>query len=205
MTDILFPIIYTEKAYEDPLFKMGYDTHMRMYELMKTGNSIDEDDIDKCFNFYCESYDANGTYEAIANCVWWLLVTGAGINNLHLSAGADALYKNKIDKKTFLKQHYLKDCENMEDENKKEADEFLDETDEAVYYLLQELNRSPDWSALAQYYIAIRYLFDLVKNDYSRDLNKLIGEEMMISFAAIGNQYADRIIQKGFDNLNGNN
>ena len=124
---------------------------------------------------------------------------------MHLSSGADALYKNKIDKKTFLKQHYLKDSENTEDENKKEADEFLEETDEAIYYLLQELNTSPDWSALAQYYIAIRYLFGLVKNDYSSDLNKLIGEEMMISFAAIGNQYAGRIIQKGVDNLNGNN
>ena len=45
---------------------------------------------------------------------------------------------------------------------------------------------------LADYYMALRYVIGMVANDYSDDLNKTIGMEMLLSFAELGNKYVIR-------------
>ena len=73
--------------------------------------------------------------------------------------------------------------------------------EEVIIFLLQELNASVQWSNLANYYLAIRYLFCIIDNDYSDEINRAIGEEMMLGLASIGNPYAKKIIQSGIDNM----
>lgn len=56
--------------------------------------------------------------------------------------------------------------------------------------LLRILKESMNYSDLADYYIAIRYVIGMVDNEYSADLNKTIGMEMLTTFAKLGNKYA---------------
>ena len=202
--EMLLLIIYTEQAYTDPLFKKGFDSHMQMYETMKARKSINEHDFDVCINAYMESFELNGTLESVANCLWWFLLIGVGISNADLNDGAMALEKKQIDKRTFLKEHYLKNCDDELCSGrgcKTELQDFLSNGEEVIIFLLQELNASVQWSNLANYYLAIRYLFCIIDNDYSDEINRAIGEEMMLGLASIGNPYAKKIIQSGIDNM----
>lgn len=54
---------------------------------------------------------------------------------------------------------------------------------------LRILKESGVYSNLADYYMALRYVIGMVANDYSDDLNKTIGMEMLFSFAELGNKY----------------
>ena len=71
-------------------------------------------------------------------------------------------------------------------------EEFLNDEEmlEIVDYLLLLIKRSFEWSDLADYYIALRYVFSLVDNDLGMEINKRIGVEFLSSFALVKNSYA---------------
>ena len=63
--------------------------------------------------------------------------------------------------------------------------------------LIKILKDSTQYSALAEYYLAIQYLVGVAKNDlYSDEMNKAIGLEMLTLFGELGNTYALSYIKK---------
>ncbi len=65
---------------------------------------------------------------------------------------------------------------------------------ESVMALLQILKGSPDYADLADYYLALKYITGMAGNDYSDDMNKTIGMEMMLSFLTLANPYAFKYV-----------
>lgn len=200
----MLPIIYTEEAMADPLFKKGYDTHMRAYEAMKAGIGFNENDYTVCINSYLESFDSFGTFEAVANCLWWFLLAEFGMANEQLIDGVKALNDKKIDNNNFLKTYYLYSREeDLYDGDgckcNKERHKFLEEFEDIIIELLRELKSSPEWSNLADYYTALRYLFCTVSNDLSDNMNRAVGGEMMWAFVMLGNPYAESFFRKGIE------
>lgn len=172
MTETMLPVICTKEALADPLFKKGYYAHMRAYEAMKKGIEYSENDYNVCINSYLESFESFGTLESVANCLWWLLLVTFTMTNAQLLDGVKALNNKKIDSKDLLKNYYLHNFEeDLYDEDNaeynKEHHKFLSESEDIIVEFLRELKSSPQWSNLADYYTALRYLVCIVSNDLS--------------------------------------
>lgn len=205
MTSTYLPIICTDDAIADPLFSKGYEAHTHIFKDMIVGKDYDQKEYEICMNAYIESYELNNTLESAANCLWWFLLTGMGMVNAHMLNGIKALEKKQIGKVEFLKNFYLHNSDNdcydeVEAQRKKDRKEFLDDSEEVIVTLLRELKASPQWSDLADYYIAFRYTFCIVNNNLSDDMNRTVGGEMMWAIAALGNKYAISFLRVGIDN-----
>lgn len=61
------------------------------------------------------------------------------------------------------------------------------------------VKRSNNWSDLADYYIALQYIYNIVDTDLSWGFNQRIGAEMMVAFAMVGNTYATRFMKYNHD------
>lgn len=56
--------------------------------------------------------------------------------------------------------------------------------------MLKSLKSDQQWSDLADYYLALRYVVGMVNTDLSKEMNSAIGIQMMLSFMTLGNKYA---------------
>ena len=202
MSLILYPIVCTEKALEDSYFKTGYEAHMRAIDAMKNGKEYSEEDYDICINSYAESYDKNSTPESIANILWWYLIIEMANKKQKLLEGVKALNQKKIKNKEFLKIYHLEDCSEDLETDMLETDDKGDlrELDETIINLIKELKQYIDFSPLADYYIALRYVSECVFNDLTEAMNKSIGEEMMSVLVRLGNEYAIKYLEVGRNN-----
>ncbi|PRR84506.1 Helix-turn-helix domain protein [Clostridium vincentii] len=202
MTMLMFPIICTERTMEDASFKQGYAAHMRALEAMKEGREFADTDYDICVSSYSDSYDNSETPESIANLLWWFLISELSVKNQWMIEGAKALNDKRVSDINFYKKFYLKDCTVSEEENLSEDIEQkdLEDLEEVIIELLKELKTYTEVSALADYYIAIRYILGCVNNNLTEGMNKAIGGEMMLSFMSLGNEYAKKFILQGIRN-----
>lgn len=202
MTLLMFPITYTEKAMEDSLFQKGYAAHMRALDVMKDGRTFDLADYEMCIDAYFDSYGECETPESLANILWWLVISEMGVKYQRIIDGVEALNDKRVSKKDFFKRFYLRDCSIAEEEKLAGDTERkeLEEMDEIVVELLRELKKNTQYSNLADYYTALRYIFGCVDNGLTEAMNKVVGSEMIWAFAQLGNNYAKRFIVQGIEN-----
>lgn len=202
MTLLIFPIICTEKAMKDSLFQKGHEAHMRALDAMKEGRTFADSDYDTCVNAYSDSYDTSETPESVANLLWWFLISEMSVKNQWMIEGAKALNDKRVSMGAFFKSFYLKDCSIMEEENCLEDVEQkdLEELDQVIIELLKELKKDAQYSSLADYYTAIRYVLGCVNNELTEAMNKAVGAEMMWTLTRLGNEYAKKFILQGIEN-----
>lgn len=203
MTMLMFPIFCTEKAMKDLLFQKGYRAHIRALDAMKEGRTFADSDYETCVNAYSDSYDTSETQESVANLLWWFLISEISEKNQWMIEGAKALNEKRVSNEAFLKNFYLRDCSIKEEENcLKDVEQInLEELDQAIIELLKELKKGTQYSSLADYYIALRYVLGCTNNELTEAMNRSIGEEMMWSFMRLGNEYAKKFILQGIENL----
>ena len=193
--DGLLPIIRTEKAMQDPLFKKGYEAHMRAYEAVKAGRPVDEGDVDICADAYADALYDNHVCEAAANLLWWLVLEGIEVNYAEAAEGAKQLLQKKMSAAEFLKNRFLRSCDGEPDEQQRKVRaEFLEESREIYTDLLKELKACPHLSELADYYSAIMYTYGLINNGLTLEMNQTVGYEMLRAAARLGNRYAKRAL-----------
>lgn len=202
MTLLMLPVICTEEAMKDALFKKGYLAHIRALQAMKDGHTFANTDYDICISAYSDSYEKFETPESIANILWWFLITEVSVKNQWMVEGAKALNDKCVSNGDFFKRFYLKDCSFQDEQGLPEDIEKkdLDELEEAIIELLKELKKNSQYVALADYYMALRYVLGCVNNDLTEAMNKAVGAEMMWAFAQFGNMYAKNFILKGIEN-----
>lgn len=196
-----FPIITTERAMNDSLFQKGYAAHMRIIDTMKEGCVFSESDFDMCIDSYLDSYNKSKTTESIANIIWWFLIYEIFVKNQWIIENVNDWNDKNILKDDFLKKYYLKDCSIVDEQNTTKDINSNDlEEDDLIIELLSELKKDSKYSDLADYYVALRYIWGCIDNELTEEMNKTVGEEMMWSFMQLGNKYAERIILQGFEN-----
>ena len=67
---------------------------------------------------------------------------------------------------------------------------FISDFDELFNELIKALKSDEEWSDLADYYLALRYVVGMIDTGYSVEMNLAIGIQMMLSFARCDNKYA---------------
>lgn len=61
---------------------------------------------------------------------------------------------------------------------------------------IYRLKHSAEYADLGDFYMALRYIFGMVRNGNSPELNSAIGYQMMSEFSMLGNIYADKFSTK---------
>ena len=87
------------------------------------------------------------------------------------------------------REYVLKDANPISEKDAANKREYVKDSQDGMLQLIRILKQSDTYSDLADYYLAMRYAIGMVANDYSDDLNKTIGMEMLTAYASLGNQY----------------
>lgn len=81
--------------------------------------------------------------------------------------------------------------------NNDEKTNFIRKYDSTINSLIKELKYSKEWSDMAEYYYALRYIFNLIDNDYSAEENRNFGLKLLKSYYDFGNS----VIVKYYDKI----
>ena len=198
MFDKMLPLVSSASALENIHFKEAYELHQNLYNKILDGVVFDETLIDKCLTLYDKAFE-DGVIEGIANSLWWIMFVGfvTTFFSPQIVEQGELLQQNKINFKEFLKEGYLhaSDMDTDSDEYKSfenSRTEFLEENEISIFVKIRLLKLSKEYSDLGDYYLAFIYLFNLIRNTESPEMNSAIGYEMMNTYSILGNPYAKK-------------
>lgn len=194
--DVLLPVTCTDTALQNKNFKKAYDIHRKFFNQLRKSNMDKIDDITVCFNEYCEAYeDSNSKVESAANFIglWFLFMLMLNTPNVikERPAALMQVVSRDVKAKRIL--------ENTDPRFEKEAKEIMDSIndsgiDEILNDFIIAVKKSKEWYELADYYIALQFVWNLADNELGLGINRRIGIEMMYAFAKVGNPYASQFI-----------
>lgn len=202
MFDKLLPLVCSEVALENKYFKDAYEIHQDLYRALMREGVLDEVLLNKCLDLYDKPFE-DGIVEGIANSLWWILFFGFAISltSPQLCEKGKLLQNNKISFKEFLKEGFLQPVDmDTQSEEYKEFEvarvEFLKENEVQILVKIRQLKLSKEYSDLGDYYLSFIYLFNLIRNTESPEMNKAVGFEMLNTFSLLGNPYTQKFSDK---------
>ena len=101
---------------------------------------------------------------------------------------ASLQYKMLSKELTFKDYMKLRDTESVEAKEKRTR--FIKDFDEIINAALKALKSEQEWSDLADYYLALRYVVGMVDTELTYEMNLTVGMQMMLSFMTLGNDLA---------------
>lgn len=183
---VILPLYCSEKAMKNSNFKNGYDLSQRLLEAFSNAEVLSGSMIVRIFESFVKATDEPESPEAVANLVWSIFVWWLQIYD---TSKLLSLQNKLLSKKLSIKDYMsLKDTEDVSIAEKKAG--FISDFDEIVTEALKALKSEQEWSDLADYYLALRYVVGMVDTELSTEMNSAVGMQMMISFMTLGNSHA---------------
>lgn len=191
MVKAAFPIVYSEEALTNSDFKKAYNIHLKILNDMLRGRDCNELDYEICNEYYWRAID-NEVEEALANIIWWWMLISMIANHAVIFEKMDDVsMEEMISDNKFLHKYFLP--EELDDEIKCDysVKDYMDDgVDEILMELLVALEKTDKYRDLAFYYVAVKYIFCVMNNSNTKEMNKSIGVEMLDVLVKFGNKYA---------------
>ena len=192
--DLLGPRFSDEEALKNQYFKLASRMQDRVCVAMNCGYKFDPQDFWQLISLYQKALD-DGIILGAANLLSLLVL---------LCGGIFSLTPNLIEKMKRLKGRettakeivtamlFFEDETDGEDylELERFKVNFIEGCSPIIHKCLYTLKNDEKYSSLADYYLALSYIFGIVSSDISKEQSFLIGHEMMQAFAYLGNSYA---------------
>ncbi|MDE7121454.1 MAG: helix-turn-helix domain-containing protein [Oscillospiraceae bacterium] len=195
--DRILPIISSDEAMCNEWFRKAYTAHTEIYDELKKISLDKIDKLDICLEGYLEAEnDKNAKVESASNFIsmtFLLLLMFKDTPSIVTNQPASLI---QITKKDSNSRKILENADPNFEKDSKEilevfADkEFQEKLDEYKYILKQ----SQKWSDLADYFLALQYVLNLVQNSLTSEFNRRVGVEMLNSLISVKNYYAARYI-----------
>ena len=183
---MMLPLYCSEDAMKNPNFKKGYDLSQRVLEAFSKAEVLPGNMIVRIFEAFVKAADESKSPESVANLVWSIFMWWSQISD---TSKLLSLQNKWLSKKLSIKDCMaLKDTEDVSIKEKK-AD-FISDFDEIIIEALKALKSEQEWSDLADYYLALRYMVGMVDTELSIEMNSAVGMQMMLSFITLGNSHA---------------
>jgi len=183
---IILPLYSSEDAMENLNFKNGYNLSQRLLDAFSKAEVLPGNMVVRIFESFATAADETEVFEAVANLLWSIFVWWSQIYDTnHLLSLQNKLLSKKLCLKDWMS---LKDTEDAAVTKKRVS--FIADFDGIINEALKSLKSEQDWSDLADYYLALRYIVGMVDNDLSTEMNSAVGMQMMLSFMALGNSHA---------------
>lgn len=183
---VILPLYSSEEAMKNPNSKNGYDLSQRLLEAFSNAEVLSGSVIARIFEAFVKATDESESPEAVANLVWSVFVCWSHIADTNkLLTLQNKLLSKKLSIKDYMS---LKDTEDSSIIEKKAG--FVSYIDDTITEALKALKSKQEWSDLADYYLALRYVVGMVDTDLTTEMNSAVGMQMMLSFRTLGNSYA---------------
>ncbi|MBE5834398.1 MAG: helix-turn-helix transcriptional regulator [Butyrivibrio sp.] len=186
--DVMFPTFGLDKMSNNEHIRRGYSHIKRIIRAQKNKEDLPGTILGDAFSELYEALkeDEEDDYEVAANFLWVLFIWWESLVDIDLIRQFQKKYNSKrIKNSDFLE---------MERKNSKDVTEqrqsFVEDFDELINSIIEEFKATVEWSQLGDYYLALRYLLNMVDDGLSIEMNKAIGTEMMFAFVRTGNKYA---------------
>ena len=182
----ILPLYSSEDAMKNSNFKKGYDLSQKLLAGFSNAEVLPGNIIGRILEAYVTATDESEAPETVANLVWSIFVWWSQIYDTNKLLS----FQNKLlSKKLSLKDYMmLKDTEEASIVEKRVS--FITDFDGIITEALKTLKSEQEWSDLADYYLALRYVVGMVDTDLSTEMNSAVGMQMMLSFRALGNSHA---------------
>ena len=187
----ILPLCSSEEAMKNRYFKNGYELSQELLAGFSNNEIVPGSMIVRIIDSYIDAIDESEVPEAAANLLWSIFVLWSSIYDTEtLLTLQRKLISQKISFKDLMK---LKDTE--DDNILQKRVDFITDFDEIIIELLKMLKSKQEWSDLADYYLALRYMAGIVDTELPAEMNMAVGMQMMLSFGTLGNSYAIRLLK----------
>ena len=191
----ILPIVTSSRAMENPSFRMAYKLHKCLFQILIKGHNFSNELSSYCVKLYMQA-DSEGVPEAVANRLWWLFIEGITIRGMAslVAHNTPEFQMEALNLGELMKKYILWKSDDAIDENiqyvEKELSAYIQKIDPEYVHLLKKLNQYPDYKNLVGYYSALRHYFGLIANKLTFEMNVVVGKQMLITLAKVGNEYA---------------
>lgn len=195
MVSGFFPIYRLDRRFDTKTIR-AFEAHKQLL----FGSS--EVDIDLIIEAYDEAYDKfdidSDEFLVIAVNLLSLciLLYSSILNEASVKQIEDFLLKDRKSKKE-ISSFVLNVVLPSFNDNEVRSPQFKKDLNEGLLYLIEILKESRKYSKVADYFFALRYMCNLVDNDYDYATNQLIGSELITDLSRLNNPYAKKFIQIG--------
>lgn len=190
----ILPLSCSDEALGNPDFRKGYEGCCRILESFSRNEGIRGSTIPECFEAFGKSVEDSELSEGIANMVWLIFLLWTQLVDDNMAKALSALMYPRKSNPPFIKT-FLAAKDNESTAISKQKQEFVEDLDDTLFDLLRELKSRPDWSYLADYYLALRYVLSMVDTGLSPEMNIASGMQMMLSSLRLGNPYAFNFVE----------
>ena len=165
-------------------FQRATELHLRYL-------SGDEDFMDtmltSCRDRYYRSFKESNVLAGAANTLMLLIVeyTNLGITEEDL----DTIQLDKMTEKELYCWTI-----NIQKKYAKERKAFLESTEDMYDECLMALRNNSSTLSIAEYFLGLRYIFNMVDNPLDYEDNMKIGSVLLLEFSNLGNKYAERYL-----------
>ncbi len=172
----------------------GYENGSREPDLdaFATSGMIRGSIIEDIMDGFINAADELECPEIYANIVWTLFLLWSQIMDTDKTIELQRrTFPGKINIDEFIKVR-----KNEPAEITKKKKEFIDDFDELFNLSIAILKTDIELSDLGDYYLAMKYVQNMVDTEYSSEMNITVGMQMMIALTKTGNKYAYDFIKR---------
>lgn len=182
----LMPLFSSKKTMANKNFKRGYDLCQQILIAFANGDMLRGSIITDVFQVYLKAMEETKEPEAFANLLWCIFLWWTQIfDTENMITLQFKLLSKRFD---IMEYRKAKQSESPEVQEKKQS--FISDFNTIINETIKALKSDIEWSDLADYYLALRYVIALVETELTVEMNSAVGMQMMLSFAQLENKYA---------------
>ena len=183
---IIVPLYRSDKAMENDNFRKGYELAQRLLDGFSKAEVMSGSIIVRIFESFLTAADESESPESVANLMWSIFIWWTQMYDPDQML---SLHNKILSKKLTFKDYMrLRDTEDAKTKEKRTS--FIKDFDKIINVSLRALKSEQEWSDLADYYLALRYVVGMVDTGLTYEMNSAVGMQMMLSFLTLGNDLA---------------
>lgn len=182
----IMPLLSSDELMKNKSFSKGYEYCHYMLTCSYKGEVVRGTILGDIYESFANALDETNAPEAVANLLWVIYIWWNSITDEKNALDFQTkLYSNKVSATEMLGLN-----KNLSPETEKKRMEFLAEFEPIVFELIGSLKSDSEWTDLGDYYLALKYMINMVDNDLPYEMNLSIGKQMLLSFLQLNNKYA---------------
>ena len=186
LINVIVPLYRSDKAMENDNFRKGYELAQRLLDGFSKAEVMSGNIIVRIFESFITAAEESESPESVANLMWSIFVWWTQMYDPdQMLSLQNKMLSKKLTFKDYMK---LRDTEDVKTKEKRAS--FIKDFDEIINVTLRALKSEQEWSDLADYYLALRYVVGMVDTELTYEMNSAVGMQMMLSFMTLGNDLA---------------
>ena len=182
LINVIVPLYSSDKAMENDNFRKGYELAQRLLDGFSKAEVMQGNIIVRIFESFITAAEESESPESVANLMWSIFIWWT---QMYYDPDQMLSLQNKMLSKKLTFKDYMKLRDTEDAKTKEKRESFIKDFDEIINVTLRALKSEQEWSDLADYYLALRYVVGMVDTELTYEMNSAVGMQMMLSFMTL--------------------